>query len=522
MNIERIGNYRILWGIVIILVVTGIISGWYLTSKINIKSIHLFSPRNSALQEVVEVKLNKNAPVFITYWKKGSDNKFRTVNTKSAFTHSIHLLLLEPNTTYFYQVVIDRFINLKSKIFSFKTRKQSPWLLHDWISKSKPHNAKAIGQGLVMLCYGGIPGYISLIDGQGDIRWYWQIDTIGVRAATLTPQGTILALLHPPQADEINDVPDKAEVARLKNLDYPMRRGRIGYAGGTTVAEIDLTGQVLWKLHINKEKLGYLCIHHEIRMDNDHHILSFVRDPSPYDFSDGGGKKNDTLWGDAIVKLDTTGEVIWKWSPWKAWNFKQDTLLRKLAYDRFHFNALWITLDSNYLISTPIENQIWKINASTGNIMWKLGKGGDFKMDSSDYFHFQHNVNVLPSGDILIFDNGDKSPFNTVHNKYHFNRLFAPVDKGKVSRVLSFQLDTNTMAAKSKINISLPSSKYTSRMGSAYQLPNENFLVTSSKKGSVFVISKTGKILWELNSYFIPYRAEFIPNSVWARYFTLL
>jgi len=65
----------------------------------------------------------------------------------------------------------------------------------------------------------------------------------------------------------------------------------------------------------------------------------------------------------------------------------------------------------------------------------------------------------------------------------------------------------------------LPPSKYTSRMGSAYVLPNENLLQCSSKTGAVMVTDQKGKILWQLNCYFVPYRAEYIQGTVWSRSF---
>ena len=88
-----------------------------------------------------------------------------------------------------------------------------------------------------------------------------------------------------------------------------------------------------------------------------------------------------------------------------------------------------------------------------------------------------------------------------------------------VSRILSFKIDTTNMTAQTEINLTLPKSKFTSRMGSAYILPNDNFLICSSKTGSVFVMNKEGVVLWELNSYFVPYRAEFVPNKIWKKYF---
>lgn len=494
---------------------------WQLYSRsITIKSITLTSPYNSALLEDVKIELDKPASVSVRYWESGTGRQFETPVSVKALSHTIHLVLLKPDMNYEYKVIIKKGINISSKTFSFKTRKQSPWMVHNWIKNEKPHDAEALGDGLVMLCFAGRPGYIAFVDGKGMIRWYWQVDDIGVRVATLTPRGTILALLHPSQRDEINDISDRNKLNELNKMNYPIRRGRIGYAGGTALAEIDLTGKMLWRLNLSEVPgLSDSIIHHDLRMDKDNHILTFMRDPKPYDLSSMGGAVKDTVWGDVLVKMDTTGKILWKWSPWDEWDFKKDTKLGDLSYDRFHLNALFIDKKGNYLISSAIENQIWKVNAQTGRLAWKLGKGGNVKMNPADYFYFQHDVNETPSGDIMIFDNGDSSPFDTTSKTILYYSAPDTASMDKTSRVLSFHLDTTTMTAKTTTNIALPPSKFSSRMGSAYVLPNQNILVTSSKTGTVMVMSAEGKILWELDSYFIPYRAEYIPESTWKQFF---
>lgn len=493
----------------------------YYTQRITIKSITLTSPYNSALLEDVKIELDKPAPVFVRYWEKGSAEKLETPATGKALTHVVHLVLLKPGTAYEYEVVIKRPVNVSSKTLSFETRRQSPWMVHNWIKAEKPHEASALADGLVMLCYAGRPGYIAFVDAAGMIRWYWQVDDIGVRVATLTPRGTILALLHPSQRDEINDVPDEEKIDELNKMNYPIRRGKIGYAGGTALAEIDLTGKTLWRLDLRDVAgLPDSIIHHDLRMDADHHILTFFKDPKPYDLSPWGGAGQDTVWGDALVKMDTTGKILWTWSSWKDWDFNKDTQLNTLSYDRFHFNALYIDRGGNYLVSSALENQVWNVNATTGDVLWKLGEGGNIKMDPADYFYFQHDVNVTPAGDIMIFDNGDYAPTDTSVQK---GGGFSPVNssgRSKTSRVLSFKLDTAAMSAETVTDIPLPPAKFSSRMGSAYVLPNKNILVTSSKTGTVMVLSPEGRILWELDSYFIPYRAEYIPKEVWSTYFS--
>lgn len=470
----------------------------YYTHSVGIKSIELQSPDNYAFEEDIVVTLDKAAPVMIQYWKDGSPEKFRTIISPEGLKHTLHLLILETNTTYKYQVVIKRMFNVYSKVLTFHTREQSSWLQHNWVGQEKPHDAASLGNGLVMICNARLPGYIAMVDGKGAIRWYWQVDDIGVRAATFTPRGTILAMLRPPMKDVIDDTP-KANAEILKDIEKPIRRGQLGFAGGTGIAEIDATGKMLWRLDMDKAASGkYKIIHHDVRMDKFGHIVTLIRNTKILDMTPYGGAGSDTLGGDGILVMDSTGKELWSWSVWDVWDIKKDPYIMRFAYDRFHVNCLNFDKDGNYLVSVAIEDQIWKVNAKTGKIMWKLGKDGDFKMDTTSYFSFQHSVNINSQGDLMVFDNS----------------LWK-----KVSGGTSFKLDTVNMIAKTVIKATLPPEKYTSRMGSAYLLPNGNLLQTSSKTGTVMVTDQKGMILWELNTSFVPYRAEYVPVTFWHNYF---
>lgn len=483
-------------GVVFLVILIGAFRIWYVQG-ISIKSIKLTSPHNYAFQEKVDVELSRPASLYVRYWKKGEQEKYRTKPTAKAIKHSVDLLLLDTNSEYEYQVVIDRYINSNSKVLSFQTREQSPWLDINWMLDSRPHDPEAFGDGLLMICYARMPGYIALVDHQGAIRWHWQVDDIGVRAATLTPRGTILAMLRPPKKDVIDDKP-KEHRKILEEIQKPMRRGKIGFAGGTAMAEIDLTGKIRWRTPL-QGKVEKDLIHHDIRMDENNNIHTLYRTEKLYSHEVDGQSVTDTLVGDGIVVLDTLGNEIWKWSVWDHWDLEKDSLLDEFGYDRFHMNALNFDRDGNYLLSVAMEDQIWKVNAQTGEVMWKFGKNGDFKMDPSALFSFQHAIHVNSEGDYMLFD----------------NNLFR-----EESRALSFKLDTLTMTATTKINAPLPTEKYTSRMGNAYLLDNGNLLQTSSKTGSVLITDRAGEILWELDSPYVPYRVEYLPSSCWNNYFT--
>ncbi|MBD8488396.1 aryl-sulfate sulfotransferase [Echinicola sp. CAU 1574] len=474
---------------------------YYSNHNIRITKVELVSPENSALKEDLSISLSEASPLKVEYWKKGDDVKYTTPISEVKVDHLVHLLLLEPGTTYEYRIVIDGWIDQSTDVLSFQTREASSWMIHEWIKEDKPHDKTAMGDGLVMLCYRGYPGYISMVDGEGTIRWYWQDKNLGVRLATITPRNTILALLAPARKDEFKK-PEKGDNKGVAS--YYLRTGKIGFVGGTEIAEIDLEGNVLWRTNLEEKGIVF---HHDLRMTDDHKIMSIYRDYKLYDLPDTP-TKIDTLWGDGVMIMDTLGNVLDKWSAWNVWDISKDIKIKEYAGDRFHFNSVNLDTDGNYLLSTPIENQVWKVDSKSGEIIWKLGKGGDFEMDSSSYFYFQHSVYINRNGDLMLFDNGDFSPNDT--SKVN-----------KVSRSLAFKLDTEQMKAEVQIDNILPKEYYTSRMGSAFLMPNDYILQTISKTGKVAISNQNGEVLWTLNSHFIPYRAEYIPATLWSDYFKI-
>jgi len=128
-----------------------------------IKRVTLTSPNNLAFQNQLEIDLEHPGNVYIQYWIKGSDDRFRTVKTDKSNHIIIPLLMLKTDTTYEYRIVVDGLIPVYSKVLSFKTRKQSPWLVYKWVKEEAPHDASSLSDGLVMLCFGRVPGYVAMV-----------------------------------------------------------------------------------------------------------------------------------------------------------------------------------------------------------------------------------------------------------------------------------------------------------------------------------------------------------------------
>ena len=70
-----------------------------------------------------------------------------------------------------------------------------------------------------------------------------------------------------------------------------------------------------------------------------------------------------------------------------------------------------IPTDQNLLISSRNTWAVYKVDRTTGKVLWKLGgKHGDFKMGPRTHFAFQHHVTLYPGGVLTIFDNEGGPP----------------------------------------------------------------------------------------------------------------
>src|SRR5262249_42163263 len=137
------------------------------------------------------------------------------------------------------------------------------------------------------------------------------------------------------------------------------------------------------------------------------------------------------------------------------------------GYDWLHGNSLQLTPDGNILYSARHQDWVVKVDfrngAGTGQVLWRLGLGGDFKIldgDDSLWFSHQHDAQILPDGvSLLLFDNGN-------------TRTWRNSGQGN-SRGQLWRIDEAAGTAKLVLNADLRGSS--SALGSAQLLPNGNY-----------------------------------------------
>ncbi len=251
------------------------------------------------------------------------------------------------------------------------------------------------------------------------------------------------------------------------------------------VREFDLTGATVLETNAARvsEQLAGMAkrpitgFHHEARRLPDGNILVLAGVEQVLEDVQGPGPV-DVL-GDMILVLDSELRVVWAWDAFDHLDVtRQATLgetcgggcapfyLAPTANDWLHGNSVERTPDGNLLYSARHQDWVIKINyqdgAGTGDIMWRLGKDGDFAIDSADphpWFSHQHDPQVLADGvTITLFDNG---------NGRHLD------DPAANSRGQVIRLDEQTGTASFVLNTDLGTYSYA--LGAAQRLSNGNY-----------------------------------------------
>jgi hypothetical protein len=213
---------------------------------------------------------------------------------------------------------------------------------------------------------------------------------------------------------------------------------------------------------------GYKANGHDACLLPNGHALLFANDPQPVDMSQvvPGGNPDATVTGSIIQEVDQSGNVIFQWRSWDYLSITDSYFdLTQADVDYMHPNAITLDTDGNILFSIRHFSSVIKINRATGDIEWVLGgKKNQFtfinenETNSPTYFSYQHDISVLPNGNITMFDNGNQHP--TLY-----------------SRGVEYKLDVANRTATMVWEYRHSPDLYTAAMGSVQRLPNGNTLI---------------------------------------------
>lgn len=214
------------------------------------------------------------------------------------------------------------------------------------------------------------------------------------------------------------------------------------FTSGTDISQnrlavIDLAGNIVQQTNVprmNQELAakGFSPItefHHDARQLPNGDILTIGS--SERILTDVQGPGNVDVIGDIILVLDSNLQLKWAWDSFAHLDTSRKAvlgetcspggasgcppvLLAPIANDWLHGNAVSLAPDGNIIYSSRHQDFVYKIDYEngngTGNVIWKLGPGGDFTTDSTEFFPWnshQHDATYAPNGLMTIFDNGN-------------------------------------------------------------------------------------------------------------------
>ena len=204
-----------------------------------------------------------------------------------------------------------------------------------------------------------------------------------------------------------------------------------------------------------------------------------------------GGKPTDYV-GNMVVVLDQNFQVTWAWDAFDYLDVKRGPTLGEIvlpgvvgpasavprlpAVDWLHLNAVSLSpTDGDLVLSLRHQDWVIKIDyrngAGDGHVIWRLGAGGDFAVNSADpspWFSHQHNAHFIDDHTLILFDNGN---------------LRQAGDPSAHSRGQVWSLDETTMTATLVLNADLGS--YSGALGAAERLSNGDYSFTLGANGPV-------------------------------------
>jgi len=182
-------------------------------------------------------------------------------------------------------------------------------------------------------------------------------------------------------------------------------------------------------------KNGFTTDEHDIKMLENGNVLIIGYGGKFFDMSQyvQGGDRNASVLISAIQEIDKNRNVVFEWKDYEHYKFTDvgpavNLLDPSFIYTRI--NSVDLDLDGNLIISARNLDEVTKIDRKSGSIIWRLGgKNNQFKfLIDTIGFSAQHSAKVLPSGNLLIYDDG-------LYHTPHF------------SRAIEYRLDTVSKTA---------------------------------------------------------------------------
>ena len=450
------------------------------------------TPTANPLVTLYSVPPSSAGTVFVQFAVAGDNPSWRNTDTRAVEpgeSSNFFVAGMLPNTTYQMRHVLSD--GTGSAPLLFTTGALPSTLTFPTLTPSQPPGPGSdTDQDMVLHSLVGpalignrIPNPIAT-DLSGRVEWYFdhQQSGLGINtmsSGTLLPGGTVIGT-----GSDRDSVRNNSNVLREIDL------------AGNPVRETNLAA-VNAQLTALGHEISY-GFHHEVqRLPNGNTVVLALTERK----IDINGTPTNYI-GDMIVVLDEDLQVAWVWDAFDHLDINRGPVLGEIAIQGapgpdsvvpdypavswLHDNAVSLSpADGNLILSVRHQDWVIKVDyrngAGDGHVVWRLGQGGDFTVNSADpnpWFSHQHNAHYIDDHTLILFDNGNtrRASDPNAHNR------------GQV-----WMLDETSMTATPVLNADL--GDYADRFGSAQRLSNGNYWFTSGALGQGPPASQFGRVI---------------------------
>jgi len=448
------------------------------------------TPTANPLVALYSVPPSSAGSVFVQFAVAGDNPQWRNTDVRAVVpgtSTNFFVAGMLPNTTYQMRHVFSD--GTGSTPVSFTTGAMSPTLTLPPVTVLQPPGPGAsLDQDLLFQQFANPPANFPnpyATDLAGHVVWYYDLAGGGLKPTAamgggLLPGGTVLLMGVGPNAP----FPNSKDVLR----------------------EIDLAGDTVRETNIAAVNAQLRAMGHDV-------IHSFSNEakrlPNGQTAVIGWTERTVDIHGTPtnyvgtmVVVLDANFQVTWAWDGFDHLDVNRGPVLGEVvqpggvepttavpllpAVDWLHTNSVsWSAEDQNLILSVRHQDWVIKIDyangAGDGHVVWRLGAGGDFALNSADptaWFSHQHNPQYVDDHTLILFDNGNtrRASDPTAHSR------------GQV-----WTIDEEAMTATPVLNADM--GNYSDRVGSAQRLANGNYSFTSGAVGTAPFVGQSIEVL---------------------------
>ncbi|KAL4884978.1 ASST-domain-containing protein [Aspergillus karnatakaensis] len=246
-----------------------------------------------------------------------------------------------------------------------------------------------------------------------------------------------------------------------------------------------------------------VSVHEFEVVDDGKHVLIEVPVPVQKDLTEFGGEEGQGWVLDSgFQELDVeTGELIFEWYSLEHLTPKYSALPLEPtgpfnarfpddAWDYFHLNSAAKDRDGNYLISARNYAAIFKVNGTTGEVIWQLGgvHGSDFDVPVNVQFGYQHDARIR-----YVSDDGTIERISFFDNAYHPRPAPGPISS---SRARYIELNHTAGTVTEVKTYWPPDGLFAGSQGNTQFLANGNVFVNWGQAGAITEFSEDGDVLF--------------------------